>query len=119
MSKHKKILAICSTVNYIKAVTTKEKCAECNIDLFLSESTLNAVRQDYPAATKEDLHIVCMGCSLEIIKNADEVTTKPITKEQEEEISKYISGNIKSTTKEQEDQINNYISKNITNNYKN
>lgn len=103
MSKYKKILAICSTVNHIKAITTKEKCAECKIDLFLSESTLNAVRQDYPEATKEDLHIVCMNCSLEIIKNADDVTTKPITKEQEDEINKYIFGNIKSNIKKQKD----------------
>jgi hypothetical protein len=87
VSKKEKILAICSQIHYIKSVNaTKEPCCDCGVEVFLSESTLLAVQDQYPNATKEDLHIVCMECAVKIMKRTENIKVHEPTERQKKEV---------------------------------
>jgi len=87
VSKKEKILAVCSQIHYIKSVSaTKEPCCDCGIEVFLSESTLLAVQEAHPDATKEDLHIVCMECAVKIMKKTESIKIHEPTERQKKEV---------------------------------
>lgn len=83
----KKALAVCSPNHYGTSNATKEECAECGKELYLSESTLLAAKERDPSTKKEDLHILCMNCALPFIQKLGSQVIPP-SELQKEQVAK-------------------------------
>lgn len=64
MSEEKKMMIMCSTDNIGDTEGTAEKCMDCDVNVWLSESSIITLQERYPEwdFKKNPSEIVCLSC---------------------------------------------------------
>ena len=90
MEDKDEIIAVCSTERYGHTVGKWVPCKGCNKNVWLSDSTLNSIRIQYPSLDmeKNPPAPTCIDCGLPTVLQMQDPKFINITPEQMEEIKK-------------------------------
>lgn len=71
MSKEKKVMAVCAERNYTGRTGSPGKCEFCNKNIWISDSTIKAIREGNPDIADKEISLVCVECSLPLMKDSE------------------------------------------------
>jgi hypothetical protein len=88
------IICICSTDNTVHTVGVRVPCRgdECKNTVWLSDSTINTIKQGHPGINLEENppSPVCIECGIKIMEKSKDFSISPMSKEQAYELSKAV-----------------------------
>ncbi len=83
--KKKTVMAMCSKVNNAGTIGSPGKCISCGADLWVSSTTIDAIREGHPDIADQEIHTICVECAIPLMEKSEVRAVTP-SKEQIQEI---------------------------------